>query len=458
MRAQLGHFPESAFDIDPKTGFMPSSIPVGRLPATWEPWESLLDRAIREKMRPGDITGLPERDAARSARWRERVRQVCNPLPYYFSRFLTWIIRQTPVLPTELLIDSPALLRRAHLVLAFLLHFYVQTLPPTVPVLIPRPISIPILKVCEQIGMPPVITYADTVLYNWNLLTPIDPSEFPPSTDNLRCQTLFTGLPDEEGFYLSSARIELRGVEALGIMRMTLDEILVGDTVAVGRITKLLTRLTAVIDDLRKLLLDVRACCDPDIYYNDVRPWFRGEDSATHKRKWVFEGLGTDPELEGIKPPTELSGASAGQSSLIHTLDCFLGVDNVKSTPDGKTSFMSRMQVYMPRNHRLFLDHLAKTSQPSIRAFVQNSQDEKLLEAYNGAVMALKGFRDSHMILVTLYIIGPARRARQSEENESGQGRQEERLKGTGGTDMVKFLKTTRNRTAETVLVPEVTN
>ncbi|KAJ8092442.1 hypothetical protein PM082_023695 [Marasmius tenuissimus] len=436
MQPEVGHYSESAFDVDPKTGFMASRVPLGRLPASWELWEALLDSAINEKLQPGDIIGLPEEDAARSARWRERV-------------------RQTPVLPTDDLNTSPILLRRAHLVLTFLLHFYIQTLPPTSPILIPKPISIPILRVCHQIGMPPVITFADTVLYNWNLIAPIpSDDDFPPKPNNLRSQTLFTGLPDEEAFYLSSARIELRGVEALEIMRMTTDEISVGDTLAVGRITNLLTTLTTVIDDLRKLLLDVRSECDPDVYYNSVRPWFRGQDSDTHKRKWVFEGLSDlEREGEGISEPRELSGASAGQSSLVHALDCFLGVENVKTTTgEGKPSFMSRMQVYMPRNHRLFLDHLAKTERP-LRGFVRESEDGELVGAFNKAVMALKEFRDSHMIIVTLYIIGPARRARQSEEDEKRRKEwKEERLKGTGGTDLVKFLKTTRTQTAETVL------
>ncbi|EEB95799.1 hypothetical protein MPER_05176, partial [Moniliophthora perniciosa FA553] len=229
----------SVFEVDPKTGFMAPRIPVARLPEDWEPWEALLDAAIAERLRPGDTVELTETDEARSEHWRARVRQM-------------------PVLPTDQLQTSLPLLRRAHLVLAFLLHFYVQTLPTTAPVLIPRPISIPVLHVSKYLGMPPVVTFADTVLYNWTTKTPLDPAQFPPALDNLRSQTLFSGLPDEEEFYLSSARIELRGVEALDIMRTTMDEIFIGDNLAVGRITKYLHRLAIVINDLRQLILDVR--------------------------------------------------------------------------------------------------------------------------------------------------------------------------------------------------------
>ncbi|KAL0063367.1 hypothetical protein AAF712_009762 [Marasmius tenuissimus] len=430
MQPEIGHYSESAFDVDPKTGFMASRVPLGRLPASWELWEALLDSAINEKLQPGDIIGLPEEDAARSARWRERVRQVHPGSPHRRPQHLPHPPPPSPPrpnLPPPLLHPNPAP-NIPHPNPQTHLHPHPQSMPPNR--------YAPRNNLCRHSPLQLEPHHPD----------PID-DDFPPKPNNLRSQTLFTGLPDEEAFYLSSARIELRGVEALEIMRMTTDEISVGDTLAVGRITNLLTTLTTVIARPPKAPLG-------HVYYNSVRPWFRGQDSDTHKRKWVFEGLSDlEREGEGISEPRELSGASAGQSSLVHALDCFLGVENVKTTTgEGKPSFMSRMQVYMPRNHRLFLDHLAKTERP-LRGFVQESEDGELVGAFNKAVMALKEFRDSHMIIVTLYIIGPARRARQSEEDEKRRKEwKEERLKGTGGTDLVKFLKTTRTQTAETVL------
>jgi indoleamine 2,3-dioxygenase len=261
---------------------------------------------------------------------------------------------------------------------------------------------------------------------------------------------MFTSLLDEEEFYLCSARIELRGVEALELMRATMDEIFIGDATAVRRITEYLCTLARVIGELKVLLMDVRRGCEPDQYYNLVRPWFRGEDSDLHNRKWVFEGL-EEAMLEGIPEPKELSGPSAGQSSLVHVLDIFLGVEHARP---GEVSFMMRMQRYMPHNHRMFLDHLRANPRP-LRGFVMLVWDRGLGEAYNMAVAALKEFRDAHMIIATLYILGPARRA----AHIAGEGMQRETrgggepLKGTGGTDLVRFLKDTRNRTNETVII-----
>lgn len=361
------------------------------------------------------------------------------------------------VLPTQDLKMSELLLRRAHLVLAWLMHLYIRTLPPSLPdIRIPPPLTVPLLQVSQHLHLPPVLTYSDDVLYNWALKRP-EPFAAAPSVDNLRCLTLFTGTRDEEEFYLASARIELRGVEALTLMRATMDEAFVGDEIAVRRITSYMHSLAAVIDDLTKLLLAVREGCDPQVFYNEIRPWFRGADSDAHGPKWVFEGMELDPEL---KEPLELSGPSAGQSSLIHALDIFLGVDKYShaSHITGKSSagpteakqpkpeqqpmsFLERMKSYMPRHHRSFLGHLQANPRP-LRTIVEASNDVKLTEAYNTAVSALKIFRDAHVRIVTIYIVGPSRRT----------GQDGNAVTGTGGTSAIRFVKSIRDQTASAVI------
>lgn len=359
------------------------------------------------------------------------------------------------MLPIEGLLDSAVLLRRAHLVLAYTLHFYVQSLPLSAEVLIPESIGVPLLEVSSKLDIPPLLTFSDTVLYNWRFRNGDKCEDSEPTPDNIRTQTMFTNLIDEEEFYVCSARIELRGVEILELMRVTMDETFVGDVIAVSRIKEYLHTIARVIGELKALLLSVKEACDPDTYYNKVRPWFRGEDSAETTRKWIFEGLDKRPHL---KLPTELSGPSAGQSSMVHVLDVFLGVDH-RATSPGKPSFMSRMQSYMPRNHRLFLDHLKANPRP-LRAFVVDANDTELLSAYNQAVMSLKEFRDAHMIIATLYILGPARRAFKlandiAEHNSTTESKTPvgwTPVKGTGGTELVKFLKDTRTRTSESLI------
>ena len=367
-----------------------------------------------------------------------------------------------PVLSVKGLEKSAELLRRAHLVLAYILHFYVQSSPPGEPMLIPAAISLPMIRVSRELDIPPLLTFSDTVLFNWAFRVQPNSEDAIPTPENIRIQTMFTNTRDEEEFYLCSARIELVGVEILELMRLTMDEIFVGDHIAVRRIAQYLKTIAGVIVRLKSILLDVKKLCDPDVYYNQVRPWFRGEDAIEQeslKRKWAFEDIETDSILS---VPKELSGPSAGQSSMIHTIDIFLGVDH--DTTSGQRSFMSRMQSYMPRNHQIFLDHLKANPRP-LRDFVKSNSDHGLVEAYNRAVLALKEFRDAHMIIATLYILGPARRAAKLASQYAGKSphikqpgpselepNERKVRKGTGGTDLVKFLKDTRTRTTNTVL------
>ena len=396
------------------------------------------------------------------------------------------------------------------------MHFYIHSLPPEAEIRIPAPITLPLLQICVQLQLPPVITYSDDVLYNWALKVPS--TEPTPALDNLRCLTLFTGTRDEEEFYLSSARIELRGVDALEIMRATMDELFVGDTLAARRITRYLQSLVRVLDDLARLLLAVRDGCDPDVFYHVIRPWFNGADSGS--KKWSFDGLEGDDAATGLRVPAELSGPSAAQSSLIHALDTFLGVDHTSPSPahspatpssssppvtptpsleartptatttatttahvPPKAPFLTRMRAYMPRHHRNFLRHLGAAPRP-LRTAVAWMGDDALTEAYNAAVDALRRFRDAHLRIVALYIVGPSHRGahhtsptastpraqvtaadevavaevcagEKSIGIETGTGEvtaAPRLLRGTGGTDLIKFLKGARDHTSEATL------
>ena len=127
--------------------------------------------------------------------------------------------------------------------------------------------------------------------------------------------------------------------------------------------------------------------------------------------------------------------------------------------PEKETSFLERMQSYMPRHHRAFLNHL-KAGPRSVRDIVaaadtSASAQERgirtgLKEAYNASVTAVKRFRDAHIRIATLYIVSQARRSHSVRDHEDGEPPFRER--GTGGTDLVPFLKGVRDKTAAAVL------
>ena len=278
-----------------------------------------------------------------------------------------------------------------------------------------------------------------------------------PTTENICSQLTFTGSKDEEEFQLATTRIELRGGEALSLMIQILNE---GPSMAPPRLASLLHKISIVINDLTQLLLAVRQDCDPEVFYHDVRPWFGGQ---TAERLWVFEGLEDRGEL---KKPTELSGTTAGQSPLIHALDVFLGVNSFANSlgtsgithpssagevPDNIPNFLERMWSYMPQAHRAFLRHISSNPRP-LRSLLMEFEDPEALGAYNTAVRALKGFRDAHIRIVTVYIMGPARRAQSQKEVVGGRGKG---IQGTGGTNLATFLKGVRDLTANTVISAE---
>jgi indoleamine 2,3-dioxygenase len=419
-----------------------------------------------------------------------------------------------PTISADSLFEDERQLRRAHVALAYLVHFYVHSgeHDATSPILIPSAVSLPLVAVSRELGIPPILTYADTVLWNWKLNTQPStlavgrvrnnsalPTLGPPSTD-ISTRTSFTCSSDENCFYITSALIELRGVEALALMRRTLDETFLSDALAARRVTKYLTRLARVIEDITQLILDVRKNCDPVVFYDKIRPWFHG--AAAHGRMgWRFEGVElSDREKQawGV-----LSGPSAGQSSLVHALDVFLGVDHrqhgspnsdvylssnstiphshaaatsastatsagphpLYGSPDA--TFLQRMQQYMPRHHRAFLQYLGTMEKPVRRLVIkyttisfpsQHANEEGKLEAplkraYNDAVDALKRFRDAHIRIATLYIVTQSKRQHDTLSTPiPNETTPSSKAIGTGGTQLVPFLKGARDNTLRTTL------
>ena len=199
-------------------------------------------------------------------------------------------------------------LRRAHHVLAFLVQFYMHSIPPSTRserLVVPASLAVPLVTVSDRLGIAPILTFADTVLWNWAL---VDPSK-QLSPENIRSQTLFTQGQAEHNFYVCCASIELRGVEALRIINDYNNIISTSEADVIDRIADSLRRLSRVVDDLTTILQSVRATCDPHAFYFDIRPWFRGSDAnGPDSPGWVYEGVNPSRHLE-------LSGPSAGQSS-----------------------------------------------------------------------------------------------------------------------------------------------
>ncbi|CAH8870727.1 unnamed protein product [Trichobilharzia szidati] len=124
-------------------------------------------------------------------------------------------------------------------------------------------------------------------------------------------------------------------------------------------------------------------------------------------------------------------GASAAQSISLQTCDAFL---QIKHNPEDE-EFLRKMQSYMIKEHRQFLQDLANCSR--IRFIANESKSPRLKTAYNDCLQSLWNFRNSHISLVNRFIIEPAKtEAARIKSLKSA---------GTGGQNLRVFLQRVRD-------------
>ncbi|TKA53218.1 hypothetical protein B0A53_04074 [Rhodotorula sp. CCFEE 5036] len=501
------------YDVSVLTGFLPPEEPIQSLRGLGHGWDELeeeFERVQHEaEMIPGGGVGKL------SDKFRVNIRSL-------------------PTASVEPLTTLP-LLRRAHTLLAHLAHFYMHSTFPSLTVM-PACLAVPLVQVSDRLGLPPILTYADTVLWTWRLRD----KALGLRADNVEMTTLFTSSSSEHAFFALSFFCELYGPDLLRLMSASLDEAFFADATALTRISTYLGSISRLVDELTALLAAAtkgefgpagRERISPEAFYWEIRPWFNGG-------KWTYQGVGDD----GKDLAMEWGGPSAGQSTLVHALDLFLGIDHAPRRPSTKTqakteaaavqveeangtrveapaaaaevvddkaalhkapsdaTFMQRMSHYMPGHHRAFLRHLESLHSPnpaapdahvlpSLRQLARQ-HPHRLGPAYDQAVAAMKRFRDMHMRLATVFVVQQARRepARDSvhwpeweakriakereREREEARGkaattaessradsasraeavRKQDKIAGTGGTDLVTFLKLCRDRTTEALL------
>ncbi|CAN9499701.1 unnamed protein product [Ophioblennius macclurei] len=126
-----------AFDISEELGFL-LEVPLTHLPDYYRVWLDLAN----------NLTHLIE------------------------SRKLRDLVHQMPVLSPHLLSNHREL-RLAHLALGFISMGYVWQEGQHAPAqILPKALALPFWMVSRRLGLPPILTYADSVLANWKLRDP----------------------------------------------------------------------------------------------------------------------------------------------------------------------------------------------------------------------------------------------------------------------------------------------
>ncbi|KAM9885874.1 Indoleamine 2,3-dioxygenase 2 [Verticillium dahliae] len=439
------------YGISPTHGFLPDVLPLTRLPDPYyNKWEAV----------------------------------VSNLQALMLSRRLRSVVDRLPVLST-IGLEHEAEWRRAYSLLCFMAHGYVwggdqpsDHLPP--------PITVPLLQVSEHLELPPVATYAAVCLWNFK---PLFMDEGIDSLENLASLNTFTGSLDESWFYLVSVAIEAHGAPIIPLMLTAIAAAREGDLAAV---TRCLRGFAERLTDLTSILQRMHESCDPLIFYNRIRPFLAG--SKNMAEAGLPLGLNYD-DGSGRLDYRFYSGGSNAQSSLIQFFDVVLGIDHRPTgefggrktrqssespredrAPGQRHNFIMEMRRYMPGPHARFLDQVGLVA--NVRGFVETHADNpQLTLAYDACLAMLSSFRDKHIAIVTRYIIVPSREVRARSRSRSpeatrkrldlasasrqrkdvggtGQssgptGTANTKLKGTGGTALIPFLKQARDETGE---------
>ncbi|XP_032234466.2 indoleamine 2,3-dioxygenase 2 isoform X2 [Nematostella vectensis] len=380
------------YEVSPTRGFIQDEDPLQQLPEYFSPWEEVCER-------------LPEM-------WKDETTRH-------------WI-EQLPLLDHNKL-TSAREWWRANLVLVLMSHSYVwcegETNPKKV---LPKSVAVPLVGVSEHLGMPPILTHYCYAIYNWRV---IDISR-PLTLDNIKPINTFTGTPSEDGFITVAVQVEMEFGKSVTSLIASQKAVLSDDC---QLLRKELFSVQQMISRLTNALLKIHDVCKPRDFYCFIRVFLNGwQSTSALPEGLIYEGVSSTPR--------QYPGGSAAESTVFQVLDAFLGI---RHHSPSRTSFLKLMRKHMPPKHNEFIT--AVENGPSVRHYVENSKDQRLHEQYNACVTALQEYRNAHLSIVTKYIIIQANKDPENPNRRLAN-------KGTGGSDLVKFLQRVRDETKESKL------
>ncbi|XP_029573008.1 indoleamine 2,3-dioxygenase 2 isoform X2 [Salmo trutta] len=353
-----------------------------------------------------------------------------------YSHMLRSHILKMPLLNTQFL-ESHRELRLAHLALSVMTMGYVwQEGEDDTVKMLPRNLAIPYCEVSQRLGLPPILTHADAVLANWKKRDPQGLFDM----ENLELLVTLPGGDSVRGFFMVTLLVELAAVPAIKSIPLVINGVQCSD---VETVTRALEEFSQAMQGMTDALKLMHVYVKPEVFYGIMRIYLSGwKDNSSMPAGLVYEGVQAEP--------MEYSGGSAAQSSLLHCFDELLGVKHEAKSG----AFLTRMRNYMPPSHKRLIQDISL--QPSLRGFVQQQACEPLTASFQLCVTKLLALRSYHINVVSRFITVPAARARQL--RNQGNISQEETVSraptaleetGTGGSGIMSFLKTVRDRTRD---------
>ena len=324
---------------------------------------------------------------------------------------------------SELLINKkPSDINLAMRHLSFIAHGYIWGDEEPHEVL-PKVISKPWVQVANELGRPPVLSYASYCLDNWYK---IDTNE-EISLENVALINNFLGGVDEDWFVTIHVAIEN---QASGAIEACMEMMEFNSETPESEIKKQLKNILQSMTGVNNIFSRMPEKCDPYVYYHRVRPFiFGSKDNPDLKSGLKYEG-----EFQG--KPQFFRGETGAQSSIIPSLDAALGV---KHSNDSLRHYLNEMRDYMPPKHNQFIKNLELKS--TTRDLIKDSS--KLQKTYDDCLEEVRKFRSMHLEYAGTYI-------HQQSQLKNPFGRGGSTITGTGGTPFMKYLKKHRDESQKT--------
>jgi hypothetical protein len=227
----------------------------------------------------------------------------------------------------------------------------------------------------EHFGLPCVMTYASTILYNCKF----------DKDGELTSIYSISGTYDELHFYKVHIQLEKCGANLLKEVVAFIDD--------ERNLHTLLQSLYSTIMEITWRMNTMYDGCDPEIFWQQIRIFLSGYNDDY--------GYPNGLKVKDTELYFKFGGGSAAQSSLIQLIDIVLGV---KHESEHGTKFLLDQRKYMPKLHREFLTNLEVFfGKKPMKDLVK--YDDIYAKEYNDIIGLLHIFRKDHYRLVHTYII-----------------------------------------------------
>ena len=312
-------------------------------------------------------------------------------------------------------------LRLLNVQFSFLAHAYVwgDLVPSKI---LCKAIAKPWSNISKMLGRPPILSYASYCLDNWHKIN----QDEGVNLDNVALNYNFLGGIDEDWFVTIHVCIEHaanKAIQSASNIALKTETSDCDEKVLLDELTSIKEAMLEVNHIFRKM----PEKCDPYIYYHRVRPYIFGwKNNPALPDGLIYESCFDEK-------PQLFRGETGAQSSIVPTLDALLNVEHER---DELREYLDEMKSYMPPSHR----ELIKFIEDNSKVKEQVSGNNMLMELYDDCCQEISIFRSQHLRYAADYIHNQS-----TKSTLFGSGGS--KVRGTGGTPFMKYLKKHRDET-----------